>query len=111
MDCLEGKTILETKMIFKRNFYQHGRIEKGFIRQILPPRHRVVFGIIATLGWEACQLEVGVAYIEADVDEIYIELPEARRKSKDQVGLLKRAYMASSTKAFSGRRRSGRSSR
>lgn len=32
-----------------------------------------------------------MAYIEVDVEEIYIELSEARRKGKDQVGLLKKS--------------------
>ena len=111
-DRPKGKTVLGTKMVFKRKLDQHGRIEKykcrlvaqGF-RQVKGVHYiesssptpaqasiRMVFGIIATLGWEARQLDVDMAYLEADVEEeIYIELPETCRESKSQVGLLKKA--------------------
>ena len=52
----------------------------------------MVFGIIATQGWEARQLDVDMAYLEADVEEeIYIELLETYREIGNHVGLLKKA--------------------
>ena len=53
---------------------------------------RMVLGIITILGWEARQLDVDMAYLEANVEEeIYIELAKGYRDSKKQIGLLKKA--------------------
>lgn len=52
----------------------------------------MMFGIIATLGWEARQLDLDMAYLEADVEEsIYIKLPETCRETGNQIGLFKKA--------------------
>ncbi|CAN0297696.1 unnamed protein product, partial [Ascophyllum nodosum] len=100
----KGKTVLGTKTIFKQKIGKDGRIEKynrrfvaqGF-RQIkgihydessspTPSRAsiRMVLGIAAMKDWELRQLDVDMAYLEAN-------LPEDYRKSCDQVGRLQKA--------------------
>ena len=50
---------------------------------------RMVLSIAAVKEWKLRQLDVGMAYLEADVkEELYIELPEDYRDSCDQVGRL-----------------------
>ena len=108
----KGKTVLGTKVVFKRKIGKDGKIGKykcrlvaqGF-KQVKGIHYdesssptpaqasiRMVLSMIAALGWEARQLDVDMAYLEADVEEeIYIELPEGYRDSRKQVGLLRKA--------------------
>ena len=52
----------------------------------------MVFDIVAVKDWELRQLDVDMAYLEANVKEkLYIELPEDYRNSCDQVGRLRKA--------------------
>ena len=52
----------------------------------------MVLGIAAVKDWELRQLDVDMAYLEANVkEELYIELPEDYRNSCDQVGRLQKA--------------------
>ena len=50
-----------------------------------------MLGIAAVKERELCQLDVDMAYLEANVKELYIELPEDYRNSCDQVGRLQKA--------------------
>ena len=108
----KGKMVLGTKIIFKQNIGKDGRIEKykcrfvaqGF-RHIIGIHYdesssptpsqasiRMVLGIAAVKDWELRQLDVDMAYLEANVkEELYIELPEDYRNSCDQVGRLQKA--------------------
>ena len=53
---------------------------------------RMVLGIAAVKDWEPRQLDVGMAYLEANVkEELYVELPQDYRNSCDQVGRLQKA--------------------
>ena len=47
---------------------------------------RTVLGIAAVKDWELRQLDVDTAYLEANIKELYIELPEDYRNACDQVG-------------------------
>ena len=52
----------------------------------------MMLGIAAVKDWELRQLDVDMAYLEANVkEELYIELPEDYRNSCDQVGRLQKA--------------------
>lgn len=52
----------------------------------------MVFGKIEILGWEACQLNVEMAYLEAKVnEEMQVELLETCLEIRNQVGLLEKA--------------------
>ena len=54
----------------------------------------MVLGIAAVKDWELRQLDVGTAYLEANVkEELYIEPPEDYRNSCDQVGRLQKKAM------------------
>lgn len=51
----------------------------------------MILGIITILFWEARQVDVDMANLEADVKkEIYIKLPEAYCETRSHVGFLKR---------------------
>ena len=53
---------------------------------------RMALARMATQNWEGRQLDVEMAYLEADVEEeIYIELPSGYRRSQNQVGRLNKA--------------------
>ena len=53
---------------------------------------RMVLGIAAVKDWELRQLDVDMAYLEANVkEELFIELPEDYCNSCDQVGRLQKA--------------------
>ena len=53
---------------------------------------RMALALIATQNWEGRQLDVEMAYLEAGVEEeIYIELPDGYRQSRNQVGRLNKA--------------------
>ena len=111
VDRLKGKTVLGTKTVFIRKNGQDGRVEKkkcrfmakGF-RQIkgihyqesspLTPTQssiRMALAVMALLDWEGRQIDVEMAFLEADVAEkIYIELPDGYRDSPNQVGQLQK---------------------
>ena len=112
VDRPKGRTVLETRIVYKRKLDGCGQIEIHKYRLVArvfrkikgvhyeessPPittsaAIRIVYGIIAVFGWEARQLDVDMAYLEASVEEeIYTELPEARREINSQVSLLKKA--------------------
>ena len=112
VDQPKGKTVLGTKTVFKRKVGQDGRVEKykrrfvakGF-RQIkrihyqestsptpAQSRNRMALAVMALLDWEGRQLDVEMAFLEADVtEELYVELPDGYRDSPNQVGRLKKA--------------------
>ncbi|CAN0306497.1 unnamed protein product [Ascophyllum nodosum] len=112
VDRPKGKTVLGTKTVFKRKVGQDGRVEKykcrfvakGF-RQIkgihyqesLSPTPtqssiRMALAVMALLDWEGRQLDVEMAFLEADVtEELYVELPDGYRDSPNQVGRLQKA--------------------
>ncbi|CAM9723757.1 unnamed protein product, partial [Sphacelaria rigidula] len=106
VDRPEDKTLLGTRLVFKRKINKDGQIEKykcrfvaqGF-RQI-PGIHyqessfptpaqssiRVALALMAIQDWEGRQLDAEMAYLEAEVEEeMYIELPDGYRQSKNQV--------------------------
>ena len=106
------RTVLGTKTIFKRKIRKDGLIKKykcRFVAQGFRQKKsihydesssptpsqasiRMVLGIAAVKDWELRQLDVDMAYLEANVkDELYIELPEDYRNSCDQVGRLQKA--------------------
>ena len=109
---IAGKTVLVTKTVFKRKVGQGGRVEKykccfvakGF-RQIKGIHYqgsssptptqssiRMVLAVMALLDWEGRQLDVVMAFLEADVsEELYVELPDGYRDSPNQVGRLQKA--------------------
>ncbi|CAM9923551.1 unnamed protein product, partial [Ascophyllum nodosum] len=96
VDRPKGKTVLGTKTVFKRKVGQDGRVEKykcrfvakGF-RQIKGIHYqesssptptqssiRMALAVMALLDWEGRQLDVEMAFLEADVtEELYVELP------------------------------------
>ncbi|CAN0393819.1 unnamed protein product, partial [Ascophyllum nodosum] len=107
----KGKVVLGTKTIFKRKIGKDGRIEKykcRFVAQVFrqikgihydesssptPSQAsiRMVLGTAAVKDGELRQLDVNMAYLEANVkEELYIELPEDYRNSCDQVGRLQK---------------------
>ena len=112
VDRPKGKTGPGTKTGFKRKVGQDGRVEKykcrfvakGF-RQIkgiyyqessssTPSQSsiRMALAVIALLDWEGRQLDVEMAFLEADVtEELYVELPDGYRDSPNQVGRLQKA--------------------
>ena len=52
----------------------------------------MVRALMALADWEGRQLDVEMAYLEADVEEeLYIELPHGYRESQNQVGRLQKA--------------------
>ena len=52
----------------------------------------MVLGIAAVKDWELRQVDVDIAYLDANVkEELYIDLPEDYRNSCDQVGRLQKA--------------------
>ena len=66
-----------------------GKIDGQLTRQA---SIRMVLGIAAVKDWELRQLNVDMAYLEAnEKEELYIELPENYRNSCDQVGRLQKA--------------------
>ena len=107
VDRPKGKTVLGTKTVFKRKVGQDGRVEKykcrfvakGF-RQIKGIHYqesssptptqssiRMALAVMALLDWEGRQLDVEMAFLEADVtEELYVELPDGYRDSPNQVG-------------------------
>ena len=53
---------------------------------------RMALALMALADWEGRQLDVEMAYLEADVEEeLHIELPDGYRESRNQVGLLQKA--------------------
>ena len=51
----------------------------------------MALGIAAVKDWELRQLDVDMTYLEANVKELYIELPEDYRNSCDPVDRLQKA--------------------
>ena len=112
VDRPKGKTVLGTKTVFKRKVGQDGRVEKykcrfvakGF-RQIKGIHYqesssptptqssiRMALAVMALLDWEGRQLDVEMAFLEADVtEELYVELPDGYRDSPNQVGRRQKA--------------------
>ncbi|CAN0209152.1 unnamed protein product, partial [Ascophyllum nodosum] len=112
VDRPKKKTVLGTKTVFKRKVGQDGRVEKykcrfvakGF-RQIKgihyqessPPTPtqssiRMALAVMALLDWRGRQLDVEMAFLEADVtEELYVELPDGYRDWPNQVGRLQEA--------------------
>ena len=104
--------MLGTRAIFKRKIGKDRRIEKykcRFVSQGLrqtkgihydksssptPPQAsiRMVLDIAAVKDWELRQLDLDMAYPEANVkEELYTELPEDYRSSCNQVGRLQKS--------------------
>ena len=53
---------------------------------------RMALAVMALLDWEGRQLDVELAFLEADVtEELYVELPDGYRDSPNQVGRLQKA--------------------
>ena len=123
----KGKTVLGTKTIFKRKIEKDGRIDKYKYRFVaqefrqmksihydepslptpLQANISMVFGIAAVKDWELRQLDVDMAYLEANVsEELYIELPENYRDSCDQASRLQRQCTALCKPDFCSRKRS-----
>ena len=112
VDRPKEKTVLGTKTVFKRKVGQDGRVEKykcrfvakGF-RQIKgihyqessPPTPtqssiRMALAVMALLDWRGRQLDVEMAFLEADVtEELYVELPDGYCDWPNQVGRLQEA--------------------
>ena len=112
VDRPKGKTVLGTRLVFKRKIGKDGQVEKykcrfvaqGF-RQIKGLHYqesssptptqssiRMALALMALADWEGRQLDVEMAYLEADVEEeLHIELPDGYRESRNQVGLLQKA--------------------
>ncbi|CAN0335182.1 unnamed protein product, partial [Ascophyllum nodosum] len=108
----KGKTVLSTKILFKRKIGKDGQIEKykcrfvtqGF-RQVkglhyhessspIPTASstRAVLATAAVKNWELRHIDVEQAYLQADIDEeIYIELHKDYRAFPNAVGLLRKA--------------------
>ena len=52
----------------------------------------MALALMTLADWEGRQLDVEMAYLEADVEEeLHIELPDGYRASRNQVGLLQNA--------------------
>ncbi|CAM9703144.1 unnamed protein product [Ascophyllum nodosum] len=52
----------------------------------------MALAVMALLDWEGRQLDVEMAFLEADVtEELYVELPDGYRDSPNQVGRLQKA--------------------
>ena len=109
VDRSKGKPVLGTKTVFKRKVGQDGRVEKykcRFVakdfRQIKGIHYqesssptptqlsiRMALAVMALLDWERRQLDVEMAFLEADVtEELYVELPDGYRDSPNQAGRL-----------------------
>ncbi|CAN0453591.1 unnamed protein product, partial [Ascophyllum nodosum] len=53
---------------------------------------RMALAVMALLDWEGRQLDVEMAFLEADVtEELYVKLPDGYRDSPNQVGRLQKA--------------------
>ncbi|CAM9329135.1 unnamed protein product, partial [Sphacelaria rigidula] len=105
VDHPEGRTILGTRLVFKRKIIKDGQIEKytcqcfaqgfrqipGIHSQEAPLPHRRSPASDGTCA-HGLQLDVNMAYLEADVEEeIYIGLPDGYRQFKNQGGRLNKA--------------------
>ena len=112
VDRHNGKTVLNTETVFKQKFGQDGRVEKykcRFVAQALrqikghhyqesssptPTQSsiRTALSVMTLLDWEGRQLDVEMAFLEADVaEELYVEFPNGYRNSPKQVGRLEKA--------------------
>ena len=112
VDRPKGKTVLGPKTVFKRKVGQDGRVKKykcRFVaksfRQIKGIHYqesssptptqssiRMALAVMALLDWEGRQIDVEMAFLEADVtEELYVELPDGYRDSPNQVGRLQKA--------------------
>ena len=98
----KGKTVLGTKTIFKRKIGKGGRIEKykyRFVaqefRQIKGIHYdesssptpsqasiRMVLGIAAVKDWELRQLDVDMAYLEANVKKELVMVEKVQRRTR-----------------------------
>lgn len=59
---------------------------------------RIILGIVEVLGWEVRQLDMYMAYLEAEMKEdIYIELPDGYRVFNNRLDASKRPCMTSLT--------------
>ena len=112
VDRPKGITVLSTKTVFKRKVGQDGRVEKYKCRFVVkgfrlikgihyqesssptPTQSsiRMALAVMALLDWEGRQLDVEMAFLEADgTEELYVELLDGYRDSPNQVGRLQKA--------------------
>ena len=53
------------------------------------PSIRMALAVMDLLDWDGRQVDVEMAFLEADVtEELYVELPDGHRDSQNQVGRL-----------------------
>lgn len=112
-DCSKGKVLLGARLFFKNEIGKDGNVERvqvllrsprvptDFFYQTsssLMPTQPSISMVLALMDMADCQgrqLDVEMAYLEADVgEEFYIELPGRYLRSKDQVCKLQKRCTA-----------------